>query len=108
MLIQLAVDNAASELLPGGFANVSLEMPRKAGGLSIPPSALMFDKSGLRIATVGADDKVLLKRVTIARDLGKVIELGSGIAASDRVIESPPDGIADGDLVRVAKSDAKK
>jgi RND family efflux transporter MFP subunit len=108
MLIQLAVDNAASELLPGGFANVSLEMPRKGGGLSIPPSALMFDKSGLRIATVGADDKVLLKRVTIARDLGKVIELGSGIAASDRVIESPPDGIADGDLVRIAKSDAKK
>ena len=108
MLIQLAVDNAASELLPGGFANVSLEMPLKAGGLSIPPSALMFDKSGLRVATVGADDKVLLKRVTISRDLGKVIELGSGIAASDRVIESPPDGIADGDLVRIAKSDAKK
>jgi RND family efflux transporter MFP subunit len=108
MLIQLAVDNAAAELLPGGFANVSLEMPRNAGGLSIPPSALMFGKSGLRIATVGADDKVLLKQVTIARDLGKVIELASGVTASDRVIESPPDGIADGDLVRVAKSDAKK
>jgi RND family efflux transporter MFP subunit len=105
MLIQLAVDNAASELLPGGFANVSLEMPRSVGGLSIPPSALMFDKSGLRVATVGANDKVLLKRVTIARDLGKVIELGSGIAAGDRVIDSPPDGIADGDVVRIAKSD---
>jgi RND family efflux transporter MFP subunit len=108
MLIQLAVDNANSELLPGSSANVSLEMPRNAGGLSIPPSALMFGKAGLRVATVGADDKVLLKQVTIARDLGKVIELGSGITASDRVIESPPDGIADGDLVRVAKSDAKK
>jgi RND family efflux transporter MFP subunit len=108
MLIQLAVDNAAAELLPGGFANVSLEMPRNAGGLSIPPSALMFGKSGLRVATVGADDRVLLKQVTISRDLGKVIELGSGIAASDRVIESPPDGIADGDAVRVAKTDAKK
>jgi RND family efflux transporter MFP subunit len=108
MLIQLAVDNAAAELLPGGFANVSLELPRNAGGLSIPPSALMFGKSGLRVATVGADDKVVLKKVTIARDLGKTIELGSGITAGDRVIESPPDGIADGDLVRVAKSDAKK
>jgi len=108
MLIQLAVDNAAAELLPGGFANVSLALPRSAGGLSIPPSALMFDKSGLRIATVGADNKVLLKQVTISRDLGKVIELGSGITAKDRVIESPPDGIADGDVVRVAKNDAKK
>ena len=108
MLIQLAVDNANAELLPGSSANVSLEMPRNAGGLSIPPSALIFGKAGLRVATVGADDKVLLKQVTIARDLGKVIELGSGITASDRVIESPPDGIADGDLVRVAKNDAKK
>ena len=31
MLIQLAVDNAAAELLPGGFASVSLELPRNAG-----------------------------------------------------------------------------
>jgi RND family efflux transporter MFP subunit len=108
MLIQLAVDNAAGELLPGSFANVSLEQPRTAGGLSIPPSALLFDKSGLRVATVGADDKVLLKRVTISRDLGKVIELGSGIGPSDRVIETPPDGIADGDLVRIAKANEKK
>jgi RND family efflux transporter MFP subunit len=107
MLIQLAVDNAAGELLPGSFANVSLEQPRTVGGLSIPPSALLFDKSGLRVATVGADDKVVLKRVTILRDLGKVIELGSGIVAGDRVIETPPDGIADGDLVRIAKADAK-
>jgi RND family efflux transporter MFP subunit len=108
MLIQLAVDNAAGELLPGGFANVSLELPRSAGGLSIPPSALIFGKSGLRVATVGADGKVALKTVTIARDLGRVIELGSGITASDRVIESPPDGISNGDLVRIAKSDAAK
>ncbi len=108
MLIQLAVDNAASELLPGGFANVSLQLPRSVGGVSIPPSALMFGKAGLRVATVGADDKVVLKTVTISRDLGKVIELASGITAADRVIESPPDGIADGDPVRVAKNDAKK
>jgi RND family efflux transporter MFP subunit len=108
MLIQLAVDNAAAELLPGSSASVSLELPRSAGGLSIPPSALMFGKAGLRVATVGPDDKVLLKQVTISRDLGKVIELGSGITATDRVIESPPDGIADGDRVRIAKSDAKK
>jgi hypothetical protein len=32
MLIQLAVDNAAAELLPGAFANVSLDLPRGAWG----------------------------------------------------------------------------
>lgn len=103
-LMQLAVDNAGGELLPGGFASVSLDLPHDAAVLNVPASALMFDKAGLRVATVGADDKVVLKHVTVARDLGKVIELGSGVAADDRVIESPPDGIADGDAVRVVRA----
>jgi RND family efflux transporter MFP subunit len=107
MLIQLAVDNAGSELLPGGFANVSLDLPRGAAAMNIPPSALIFDKGGLRVATVGADNKVVIKPVTISRDMGKVIELGSGVVPGDRVIESPPDGIANGDVVRVASADAK-
>ncbi len=70
--------------------------------LHIPASALIFNQNGLRVATVGADDKVLFKTVTIARDLGREIELGSGLSADDRVIVAPPDGIADGDQVRVA------
>ena len=102
-LMQLGVDNRNGELLPGGFANVSLDLPRNAQALNIPASALMFDKSGLRVATVGADNKVVLKTVTIQRDLGNIIELASGVEAGDRVIESPPDGISNGDVVHVAE-----
>jgi membrane fusion protein, multidrug efflux system len=40
--------------------------------------------------------------VTIARDLGRDIELASGLSGDDRVIVAPPDGLADGDQVRVA------
>jgi RND family efflux transporter MFP subunit len=101
-LMQLAVDNANGELLPGGFANVILDLPRNATALSIPASALMFDKSGLRVATVDADNKIVLKDVKISRDLGKTIELSSGIEPNDRIVESPPDGVANGDLVRIA------
>src|SRR6266850_1306470 len=57
---------------------------------------------------VGADDKVLFKTVTIARDLGKDIELASGISPDDRIIVAPPDGIADGDQVRVAGAKGNK
>lgn len=107
MLIQLAADNANGELLPGGFATVSFDLPRAAGALSIPPSALIFNKAGLRVGTVGADGKVQLKAVTVARDLGSVIEIATGLSADDRVIESPPDGIAEGDAVRVASAEPK-
>jgi RND family efflux transporter MFP subunit len=105
--MQLALDNAAGELMPGGYANVRLDLQRDTIPLHIPASALIFNQNGLRVATVGPDDKVLFKRVTIARDLGKEIELASGVAPDDRIITAPPDGIADGDPVRVVGVGAK-
>jgi multidrug efflux pump subunit AcrA (membrane-fusion protein) len=108
MLVQLSVDNSAGELLPGSFAKVTFDLPRAAGTLTIPPSALIFDKAGLRVATVGQDDKVVLKPVTVSRDLGTSIELASGLSPADRVIESPPDGVENGDLVVVANAAAKE
>ena len=107
MLIQLAADNPGAGLLPGGFATVRFELARAPGTLSIPPAALMFGQAGLRVATVAADDTVLIKPVTVARDLGHSIELASGLAPDDRVIESPPDGLENGDRVRIKAADAK-
>ena len=108
MLVQLAVDNPTAELLPGGFATVRFDLPRAAGVLTIPPSALIFDKAGLRVATVGEGDRVVLKPVKIARDLGTSIEIASGLALSDRVIESPPDGVGSGDRVVVSPGGARE
>ena len=99
--MQLGLDNPKGELMPGGYANVRLSLVRDTVPLHIPASALMFNQSGLRVATVGADDRVVFKTVTIGRDLGKDIELASGISPDDRVIVAPPDGIDDGDRVRV-------
>jgi RND family efflux transporter MFP subunit len=107
-LMQLGVDNANGDLLPGGFANVSLDLPTDTSALRIPSSALLFDKNGLRVATLGEGDKIVLKKVTIARDMGQTIEIGSGLVANDRVVQNPPDGIADGDVVHVHVADAPK
>jgi RND family efflux transporter MFP subunit len=111
MLIQLAAANGQhskdGSLLPGGFANVSFDLSNAKPGLSVPPSALLVGKAGVQVATVGADDKVVLKTVTVARDLGSVIEIASGLAADDRVIDSPPDGVTNGDAVRVMAAKSK-
>ena len=104
-LVQLAVDNADGKLMPGAFANVNFKLPADASAFSIPASALVFDAKGMRVATLGPDNRVKFKRVTIARDLGKTIELGSGVDSQDRVIENPPDGLDDGDPVKLAPKD---
>jgi RND family efflux transporter MFP subunit len=100
--MQLVVDNAAGELMTGAFANVSLDLASPEIGLNVPASALIFDQDGLKVATVDGANRVVLKTVTIARDMGRTVEIGSGLAAEDRVIESPQDGIATGDEVRIA------
>jgi membrane fusion protein (multidrug efflux system) len=105
--MQLVVDNAAGELMPGGYANVRADLAGVAGSFRIPVSALIFDAAGLRVATVDANDKVAFKPVTIARDLGGEIEIGTGVAANDRVIATPPDGLAEGDAVKIAEPAAK-
>lgn len=105
--MQLGLDNANGELMPGGYASVRLPLDRGAVPLHIPASALIFGKDGLRVATVTSADKILFKTVTIARDLGREIELASGLTADDRIIVAPPDGIADGDQVRVVGANAR-
>ncbi|MBS0249440.1 MAG: efflux RND transporter periplasmic adaptor subunit [Proteobacteria bacterium] len=99
--MQLIVDNAAGELMPGAYASVRLKVGSKHNVLVVPSSAIIFDKEGLRVATVGTDDKVNLKSITIGRDRGATVEIASGLAPEDRVIESPPDGIDSGDKVNV-------
>jgi RND family efflux transporter MFP subunit len=101
-LMQLSVDNTDGELLPGGYSSVRLNLPGNTGVLSVPASALIFDSKGLSIATVGNDNRVTVKPVTIARDLGKTIEIRGGLGANDKVIDSPPDGIVTGAEVRIA------
>ena len=104
--MQLGFDNSSGELMPGAYANVRMSLVRDGLPLHIPASALIFNQNGLRVATVGPDDKVQFKTVTIARDLGRDIELASGISPDDRIIVAPPDGIADGDQVHVVGSGA--
>jgi membrane fusion protein, multidrug efflux system len=105
--MQLRLDNSRGELMPGSYANVRLTLQREGVPLSIPASALIFNQNGLSVATVDLDDKIRFKKVAIARDLGRTIELASGLSPEDRVVVTPPEGVADGDPVRIAADKGK-
>ena len=107
-LVQLLVDNSNGKLLPGGFASLKFNLPVSADSIRVPASALVFDSRGTVVATLGANDQVLFKPVKISRDFGDSVEIGAGLAATDRVIDTPPDGLVDGDHVQVATATDKK
>jgi RND family efflux transporter MFP subunit len=102
LLVQLEVDNPSGTLIPGEYTEVHFAMPTNPHALLIPASALIFRQSGLQVAVIGKDNHAVLKPVTIATDLGTQVEIGTGLDASDRVIDNPPDSIANGDAVRLA------
>ena len=51
---------------------------------------------------MGADNRIVMKPITIATDLGTQVIVGSGLTASDRVVNNPPDSLSNGDRVRIA------
>jgi len=102
LLLQLLADNPNSELLPGSYAEVHFSLPGDAAALRVPASAIFYRNNEMNVATVGADRKVAIKKIEIARDLGVEIEISSGLFPTDRVINNPIESLADGDVVRIA------
>jgi RND family efflux transporter MFP subunit len=102
LLVELHADNPDGLLQPGAYAQVVFRLPSNPDVLRIPTSALVFREQGLQVATLGPGDKIELKSVILGRNLGIDVEVVSGLLASDRVVDSPPDSLASGDLVRVA------
>jgi RND family efflux transporter MFP subunit len=106
MLVQLEFDNSAGQLKPGAYAQVTLDLQGSATDsrpLRVPSNALLFRKEGTAVALVGPDNRVRIRTVRIARDFGTDLELAGGIGAGDWVVNSPPDSIADGDVVRAVR-----
>jgi RND family efflux transporter MFP subunit len=101
MLVELHADNGEGLLQPGTFAEVHFDLPGNAATLRIPTSALIFRQQGVQVAVVASDNRVVLKNVTIGRNLGTDMEVLAGLAPDDRVIASPSDSLSGGDPVRV-------
>jgi multidrug efflux system membrane fusion protein len=102
LLVQLQFDNRGGKLKAGGYAQASLALPGGAGLARIPASALITDEHGVQVATVGPGNRVVMRKVTVGRDLGPFIELSSGLAPNEKVIDSPPDDLTQGDVVKIA------
>jgi multidrug efflux system membrane fusion protein len=101
MRTQLVVENTEGELIPGAYANVHLDIAPDGVVLSVPASAVIFDKGGVRVATVDAAGIVAFRKIAISRDLGNSVEISAGLRQEDLVIQNPPDDLLDGDQVAI-------
>jgi RND family efflux transporter MFP subunit len=101
LLVEFEADNAKGLLKPGDYAQVAIGLPGTGAMLRLPASALMFRATGLEVATLGKDNRIVMKPITIGTDLGTQVIVASGLSPQDRVVNNPPDSLDNADKVRV-------
>ena len=100
-LVELLADNPRGELTPGTYTDVHFELPPSPNTVRIPTSAMIFQEHGLQVAVVGLDDRIELRSIQPGVDLGTEIEVVAGLKPGERVVNSPPATLAQGEQVRV-------
>jgi RND family efflux transporter MFP subunit len=108
LLTEVRVRNTESTLRPGMYADVKLHVERDHPPLLIPTSALIIQAAGPRVAVLGPDQRVRFQSVELGRDYGTTVEIVRGIEAGDQVVTSPPDGLNEDSVVRVAPAPAPR
>jgi RND family efflux transporter MFP subunit len=104
LLSEVDVPNHNGALLPGGYAQVHLQVNVKASRLAVPVNALLFRSEGLRAVVVDANRRVHLKQLTIGRDYGTSLEVLQGLEANDWIVLNPADSLDEGQEVHVKEA----
>ncbi len=101
LLTEVDVPNKTGELLPGGYAQVVLQVKTPGERVVVPVNSLLFRSEGLRAVVVGSDDRAHLQPLVIGRDYGNTLEVLSGLKADQWIVLNPPDSLEDGQVVKV-------
>lgn len=98
--VEVDIPNPDRLLVPGTYVNVSFQL-QSDNLLQVPAAALVFRSTGPQVAVVDDSGRVSFRKITIARDDGNMLELGSGVAPGDKVALNISNQIVDGDVVAV-------
>lgn len=101
--VEVDIANADQALVPGMYVDVSFAL-QSTNLVQVPAAALVFRSSGPQVAVVNDAGRVSFRKVTIARDDGNMVELGSGLSPGDKVALNISSQISDGETVAVSES----
>jgi RND family efflux transporter MFP subunit len=101
MLVELQADNAEGKYFAGAYCQIHFQLPSDPNVVRVPATALVPGNQGMEVAVLGANNSVLLKPIRLGRDFGDSVEVVAGLSSADRVIDSPPETLQNGDPVQL-------
>src|SRR5262249_46935678 len=107
LLTEVDVPNKSAELLPGGYAQVHLNVTIGGTRVQVPVNALLFRSEGLRAVVVDQNHKTRLQALTIGRDFGTSLEVLHGLTPGDWIVLNPADALEATRLVSVREAGVK-
>lgn len=115
-LIEQASNTMRAELLmpnpdlrvPAGLnGQVVIAIPQSNTAVTVPTNTLLTRDGRQMVALADAQNRVVLKAVSVARDLGERVVIISGLTVDDRVIVSPNALLRAGDEVEIVTPTAQ-
>ena len=103
---EVDIPNGQATLVPGMYVKVGFDLQSK-GLVQVPAAALIFRSGGPQVARVDKTGHINFRNVTIARDDGNAVELGSGVEPGDELVLNVSSQIGDGELVKVNRAEQR-
>jgi RND family efflux transporter MFP subunit len=82
LLTEVDIANPDAALTSGIYCTVELHIPRKTPSFKISADAVIFNQGGLQVAVVD-NGIVHLRKIGVVRDLGREVEVNSGVKRGD-------------------------
>jgi membrane fusion protein (multidrug efflux system) len=98
--LRAVVPNPSHSLLPGMFVHVRLTLGSLHGAFLLPQSTIQRDNDGAYVYVVGADDKIVEKRVNLGDQHGADWIVQGGIDAGARIVASGVQKAQPGETVK--------
>ena len=100
LLLEIDLKNDG-RILPGMYANVSLDIPRTGPApVMLPANALVVRIAGPQAIVIDSNNVAHFRPIVLGRDFGSQIEVVSGVKAGDTVALSPGDAVVDNGKVQ--------
>ncbi|TGN19341.1 efflux RND transporter periplasmic adaptor subunit [Leptospira idonii] len=103
VLAEFELPNPKGKILPGSYAQVNLGSQVSSPLLTIPASSIFFEGENPSIVRLDSKNRVHFSKIEINRVLDQTVEIKTGVASEDKIVDYPRTTFAEGDLVRIVK-----